>query len=265
MKISKKRYIQAFCLVVVALALVRAICPNIAGPMHDQATTAEADTIAPQPSPTPQPKANAQKATATAPKTSPNFSRGAHPILSVPSYRTAFPDSQDVQLAAAQRWGVTPVADRQEAESRKAELVYIGSCPWFQVDPLTSSIPYLVPRAQLLLQDMGQAYFDSLYAKRIPLHQFIVTSVLRTQNDVRRLRQYNRNATENSCHQYGTTFDICYNRYVTVADPTQPAPRATRNDTLKWVLAEVLRDFREQGRCYVKYEVKQGCFHITTR
>lgn len=36
-----------------------------------------------------------------------------------------------------------------------------------------------------------------------------------------------------------------------------------RNDTLKWVLSEVLRDFREQGRCYVKYEVKQGCFHMT--
>jgi prophage antirepressor-like protein len=34
---------------------------------------------------------------------------------------------------------------------------------------------------------------------------------------------------------------------------------------LKWVLSEVLRDFREAGRCYVKYEVKQGCFHLTTR
>jgi hypothetical protein len=30
-------------------------------------------------------------------------------------------------------------------------------------------------------------------------------------------------------------------------------------------LAEVLNDMRKQGRCYIKYEVKQSCFHITTR
>ena len=39
----------------------------------------------------------------------------------------------------------------------------------------------------------------------------------------------------------------------------------TANDTLKWVLSEVLRDMREEGRCYIKYEVKQGCFHMTVR
>jgi hypothetical protein len=38
-----------------------------------------------------------------------------------------------------------------------------------------------------------------------------------------------------------------------------------RDDTLKWILSEVLRDQRELGRCYIKYEVKQGCFHMTVR
>ena len=41
--------------------------------------------------------------------------------------------------------------------------------------------------------------------------------------------------------------------------------RRVRNDTLKWILSEVLHDLRQQGKCYVKYEVKQGCFHITAR
>jgi ubiquinone/menaquinone biosynthesis C-methylase UbiE len=41
--------------------------------------------------------------------------------------------------------------------------------------------------------------------------------------------------------------------------------RQVQNDTLKWVFSEVLRDFREKNRCYIKYEVKQGCFHITVR
>jgi hypothetical protein len=92
-----------------------------------------------------------------------------------------------------------------------------------------------------------------------------VTSVLRTEEDVARLRRFNGNATENSCHLYGTTFDICYNRYETVEDPDGPRRREVRNDTLKYVLSEVLRDMRQQGRCYIKYEVKQGCFHMTVR
>ena len=186
-----------------------------------------------------------------------------HRIFSVANYQAAFPDSNSVQLVAAHRNGVSPVKNREDAEMRKKELVFVGSNPYYHVDRLTSSIPYLVPRAAVLLQDIGRAFYDSLYVKGVPLHQLIVTSVLRSEDDVRRLRLRNGNATENSCHLYGTTFDICYNRYRTVEDPDGPARRAVRNDTLKWVLSEVLRDFRQQERCYIKYEVKQGCFHLT--
>lgn len=130
---------------------------------------------------------------------------------------------------------------------------------------MNRSIPYLVPRAAVLLNDIGRAFFDSLQMKQVPLHKVIVTSVLRTKDDVEKLRNYNKNATENSCHLYGTTFDICYNRYKTVQDPDGPKRRQVQNDTLKWVLSEVLNDMRRNGRCYVKYEVKQGCYHITVR
>jgi len=181
-----------------------------------------------------------------------------HRILSVPNYKTAFPDSQSVQIIAANRWGVKPVKNREDAEQRKRELVYVGESPYYHVDRLSSSIPYLVPRAAVLLQDIGQSFYDSLYVKGLPLHQLIVTSVLRSMEDVSRLQHHNPNATENSCHLYGTTFDICYNRY-------QPIGREVRNDTLKWVLSEVLRDKRQENRCYIKYEVKQGCFHLTVR
>ena len=188
-----------------------------------------------------------------------------HRILSVPSYKEAFPDSQSVQYASARRWGVESVQNRQEAESRKRELVFVGSNPYFFVDKMNRSIPYLVPRAAVLLNDIGRAFFDSLQMKQVPLHKVIVTNVLRTKDDVEKLRNYNKNATENSCHLYGTTFDICYNRYKTVQDPDGPKRRQVQNDTLKWVLSEVLNDMRRNGRCYVKYEVKQGCYHITVR
>ena len=189
-----------------------------------------------------------------------------HPVRSVPSYAECFPDVQDVQIVAARKWGVRPVRDRQEAEHRRRELVYVGACPFFCIDSgMTHSIPYLVPRASELLTAIGRSYLDSLYVKGIPLHRIIVSSVLRTEDDVNRLKQRNGNASEQSCHRFGTTFDICYNRYYTVSPPGEPERRTVQNDTLKWVLSEVLRDIREQGRCYIKYERKQGCFHITVR
>ena len=187
-----------------------------------------------------------------------------HRIWSVARYADAFPDSQQVQIVAANRWGVEPVINRSDAEQRKNELVYVQSSPYYHIDKMYRSIPYLVPRAAVLLNDIGRAYYDSLQIKGIPLHQFIITSVLRTKEDVNKLRHYNGNATENSCHLYGTTFDISYNRYLTVQTAEEPR-RSVRNDSLKWVLCEVLNDFRKNGRCYIKYEVKQGCFHITVR
>ena len=191
--------------------------------------------------------------------------RRFHRIYSVSDYQVEFPDTNALQLTAARMWGVTPVESRADAEKRQKELVYVGLSPYYHVDPLQRSIPYLVPRAAILLQDIGQSFYDSLQVKGVPLHKLIVTSVLRSQEDIRKLRNYNKNATENSCHLYGTTFDICYNRYITVEDPDGPRKRQVRNDSLKWILSEVLRDMRANGRCYVKYERKQSCFHLTVR
>ena len=188
-----------------------------------------------------------------------------HKILSVASYKNSFPDINDVQLPSARRYGVRPVQNRAQAERMKEHLVYIGSSPYYHVEKLNSSIPYLVPRASKLLDDIAQAFHDSLTLKHIPLHNIIVTSALRTKDDVSKLQMRNGNATTTSCHLFGTTVDICYNRYKTVEDPTGPSRHKVRNDTLKWVLSEVLDDMRRQNRCYIKYEVHQGCFHLTVR
>ena len=188
-----------------------------------------------------------------------------HRVSGVRGFSQTFCDSNDVQYASAIRLGVSAVRDRAEAEERKAELVYMAASPYYHVDPLKQSIPYLVPRAAVLLSDIGRHFFDSLYVKHLPLHQLIVTSVLRSQQDLEQLKQRNRNTSDNSCHLFGTTIDISYNRYHPVSDPLGKPCRKVGGDTLKWVLAEVLRDLRAEERCYVKYEVKQGCFHITVR
>ncbi len=273
-KLTKRRFLQGFAAVVLLLALVRLFFPSVAESrdgrnlaVHTDSTVVktdsvkldEADTLHAQSSPA-EPVAVGD--TAHSPFFNADGSIAKHRIFSVPHFGNTFPDQNDVQLLAAQRHGVKPVRDREEAEQRKDELVYVGSNPFFYIDNLKSSIAYLVPRASVLLQDIGRAYFDSLQVKGIPLHKIIVSSVLRTKNDVEKLRGHNANATQNSCHLYGTTFDVCYNRYKTVEAPGEPRRKVT-NDTLKWVLSEVLRDMREQQRCLVKYEVKQGCFHIT--
>ena len=189
-----------------------------------------------------------------------------HPVRSVPSYAKCFPDVQDVQIVAATQHGVRPVHSREEAEHRREQLVYVAANPFYCIDKgMTHSIPYLVPRAASLLSTIGRNYLDSLYIKGIPLHRIIVSSVLRTEDDVARLQRGNGNAYTQSCHLFGTTFDICYNRFSTVSPPGEPERRAVQSDPLKGVLSEVLRDIREQGRCYIMYEVKQGCFHITVR
>lgn len=279
---SKNRFLLGFVVVVVLLALVRLAFPSVAEPSVTK--VAVRDSVAMEKSDgemlaadalqenDAQKEVTADKMctvtpdTAQAGKPSIFFDKDGkevkHRIFSVPHFGNTFPDQQDVQLVAANKYGVAPVQDRDEAEHSKGELVYVGSNPFFYVDKLNNSIPYLVPRASVLLQDIGRAYFDSLQIKGIPLHKIIVTSILRTKDDVAKLRTRNGNATENSCHLYGTTFDICYNRYKTVQTAKEPR-RQVRNDSLKWVLSEVLRDFREKERCYIKYEVKQGCFHIT--
>ncbi len=257
MKLTKKRYLIGFTGAVLVLAGVRAAFPQVAESNANVSSEVSApsdggaETDAPAGGPAEvKPIGHISK---------------KHRILSVPNFKACFPDTQAVQLSAAMKYGVKRVKNREDAEKRKNELVYVGANPYYHIDPLYSSIPYLVPRAAVLLQDIGQAFFDSLYVKGIPLHRPIVTSVLRSEADVVKLRRHNGNATENSCHLYGTTFDICYNRYETVENPNGPARRAVRNDSLKYVLSEVLRDMREQGRCYIKYEVKQGCFHMTVR
>jgi len=188
-----------------------------------------------------------------------------HNIKGVISYRRSFGDLNEVQLKTAQTIGITPLASRAEAEAMKNDLKHITTNECYTVDSLTYSIPYLIPCAAELLGIVGNNFLDSLNAKGLNPNKIIVTSVLRTQNDVKRLRRRNTNASENSAHFYGTTFDISWKRFEKIEDQDGRPLQDVKPETLKLVLAEVLRDLRKSDKCYVKYELKQGCFHITLR
>lgn len=171
-----------------------------------------------------------------------------------------FNDSNYIQLQAATALGVEPVGSLRGAWKLRRPIVKIASCRDYYVDTLRHSMPFLVPEAEALLREIGRAFNDSLRARGGGDYRIKVTSVLRTPSTIARLRRRNRNAVDSSAHQYGTTFDISYMKFIC---DSRRMPR-TQAD-LKGLLAEILADFREKGRCYVKHERKQACFHITTR
>lgn len=188
-----------------------------------------------------------------------------HKVRGVASY-DIFSDLQDVQLEVAEKLGIKPVKNREEAEKRKNSLVYVGGSPYYHIDEsMTSSMPYLIPEASNLLNRIGRNFYDSLYVKHLPLHKIIVSSVWRTEADVSSLSRFNPNATKQSCHLYATTIDISYVRFQTLPAPKGGQQRIVGDDVLKYVLSEVLRDLQTEGVCYVKHEKKMPCFHITVR
>jgi hypothetical protein len=173
-------------------------------------------------------------------------------------YSVTFNDLNNVHLSSAKKLGLKhPLKNRADANVVKDRLVKIKSNKRYAVDKLTHSIPYLTDGAAELLDMIGQNFIDSLDSKGLKSNKIIVTSVLRTQEDVKKLQESgNINASSTSAHCYGTTFDITYARY---------AKKTEDKNTLKIVLGEVLLDLKKQKKCYVKYEEKQKCFHITTR
>lgn len=166
-------------------------------------------------------------------------------IRGVVSYKRSFPDLNDKHLEVAKAVGIRPLEDREEAESMKEKLTHITDNEFYVVDSLTHSIPYLVPRASALLDTIGSNFLDSLAAKGLNPNQVIVTSVLRTQSDVKRLRRRNGNASANSAHCFGATFDVSWKRFKKVEDENGRPLQDVGSDTLKLVLSEVLRDLRQ--------------------
>ena len=174
-------------------------------------------------------------------------------------YTSTFNDLNDIQLEAAIRNGIsTPGCVDDPAKC--SELVPIASNQLYAVEDMSHSMPYLVPDAALLLEYIGLRFHEILDETHPNHHyRFIVTSALRSRDNVRHLQGRNANATTNSCHCYGTTIDISYVRFLDAND------NVVKDLFLKEALAKALYELRYEGLCYVKYEVKQACFHLTVR
>lgn len=283
-KYSKLRFILFFALCMSAIAGLQAVrqfkVPPYPAPSHGaenqpQQRTAGAPAVRKPAAPATDEHADSCAAGAPAAETADTLAadsatacRSIRAGSALWSYPHCFPDLQDVQLRAAQRNGIPPLQSRGDVAAlvRDRQLVDISASPFYALDELDHSVPFLVPKAQQLLNTIAINFIDSLRSKGLPPHLPVVSSVLRSADDVTRLRRGNKNATANSCHCYGTTVDIAYHRFVPLTPTPRPDGRPTRwDDNLKFVLGEVLHDLRAEGLCYVKYEYRQACFHLTVR
>ena len=182
------------------------------------------------------------------------------PVTGKPStYERYFNDMQDKHKASALKNGLEPFASRAEIEAqykklhRSRKLVHIATNPKYIVRDLTHSSPYVVPKVEELLDDIAEAFQKKTQSKC----RFVVTSELRTEEDIKKLKRVNGNASSASCHCNATTIDISYVRFG--EDPVKQ-----RSDyELRMALAQTLHELRKAGRCHVKIERKQYCYHIT--
>lgn len=176
-------------------------------------------------------------------------------------YERAFNDLQRVQKSAAVKNGLSPFKSRAELEMcyeelcKEGKLVKISSNSGYVVRQLTYSEPYVVPKVKSLLDDIAHSFQEKTNSKVM----FEVTSVLRTEEDVAKLRKVNANASSASCHCNATTIDISYIQF-------SRARLSGQSDAdLRLALAQAIYELRKAGRCYVKIEQKQCCYHITVR
>ena len=178
------------------------------------------------------------------------------------AYSRLFADLNEKHIELAKRVGLSAIPQtRSDVEHMKKDLVKIEDNEYYIVDELRYSMPYLTPGAAEELMTIAKAFSDSLESKQLLDYKLIVSSVLRTEEDVTRLRKSgNPNASNNSAHCYGTTFDITYVRYHS-DDETEAFMQPYE---LTKVLGEVLRDQKNATRCLVKYERSEHCFHITS-
>lgn len=179
------------------------------------------------------------------------------------NYNREFNDLNELHIVSAIKNGIKPLTTRDDTIHQIEELVRLpDELELYKSYKITHSIPYLVPSAAKLFIDIAQAFRDSLYSKELPIYKLYLTSITRTDDDIIRLTKRNINASDNSAHRYGTTFDISWKRFDKVDEHSSVELMPER---LKLVLAQVLFDLKMNDRCYVKHERKQACFHITVR
>ncbi|MBN2806951.1 MAG: hypothetical protein JXR22_09850 [Prolixibacteraceae bacterium] len=176
-------------------------------------------------------------------------------------------DLNPVHLKYAKANGIKPYKKNKDFHNevhllvKNDQLVRVNNTRNYTVKRLTHSHPYLTPDAVDLLDDLGKRFRKKLKQNELGSYAYQVSSLLRTEESQKGLSRSNRNASPNTSHLYGTTFDIAYNNVVKKPLPWMKVEVADAR-VIK-LLSEAIGELRSEGRCVVVTEKHETCFHIT--
>lgn len=159
-----------------------------------------------------------------------------------------------LHVLAASRHGVQPIKNNTHLKnyvSRK-KLTSVSAGRGYTIHKLTHSKPYLVPKANRILKELGAQFY-----KKSNKNTFTITSLTRTISDQNRLTRVNNNATRTlSAHNLGSAFDISYIRF---------NRKKRSNPRLEKTLQSLLLQYQKSGKIYFIKERREKCFHVTVR
>jgi hypothetical protein len=163
----------------------------------------------------------------------------------------------------AKRAGIKPCSDGGDIKTMVSagELVKVSSGRLFTVGTLSYSYPCLTKESKALLEKIAVRFREKADEAGLRGSRFVVTSMTRTTEQMKKLRRNNSNASANSPHLNGNAFDISYIRFrsrkffITECDKR----------FLKEALAEVIVELRDEDKCWATYERNQNCFHVVAR
>jgi hypothetical protein len=189
-------------------------------------------------------------------------------------------------IKAAVKFGIPPIRDNEETDAlyKSGKLIKVesGADKQFYFYNVRDDYRYLTPDAAAGL-DLLADRFQKNIQKRIlsPIVKIAVSSAVRPADYQKGLTRKNFNASIESTHCYGTSFDIFYDDYyVTLPEPTSDNSTAKKiEETLRRrfgfligdalrrefhsVLMETLIELQEEGIIYAILEKKQRCYHVT--
>jgi hypothetical protein len=138
--------------------------------------------------------------------------------------------------AEAVRTGIKSCENATDISKRvlSMQLRKVRNNRYYIVGDLTYSYPYLTGESRKLLNEIGRRFKERMNDEGLKGSRFIITSMTRTSENLRRLGRMNGNVSENSPHLNGNAFDISY------ADFSIFKFKVTECD--KWFMKEALAE-----------------------
>jgi len=180
-----------------------------------------------------------------------------------PVYSKKLTDKIPEYIEYSRASGIKQCKNEDEISEKvnQGKLVKVKDGNAFIVESMSHSYPYLTKPAKDLLIEIGIRFKEKIKNSRVRDAQFRITSMTRTSEKLKKLRNTNSNASINSPHLYGNAFDISYINFRT----TTFFLTNCDEKYLMEALADVIWQMRKERKCWATFERQQNCFHVVDR